>query len=309
MSLLDAPVDYSHAKRKATDSLPEGLPSRLAKRARDNTYTDELSCGGSILAHGGSEHVQFLGAIASVATSELSSISLPPPTTARHPDRPSLSHQCTDDEFVLNSVDLDFDPESEEMDDEDGEMWASKMLFCISHSVSSSSLPHFVPSSTALPVSTSSSSSVSSSPAKKEELVVQELPPPVVNLNNHNEHAKTAIKERSTANSSSTSYSTASSRNLRGGPSMPASSYSRPVSNFSSCSGGDGKKGKKKKRRGHFPKATTDLLKQWLFEHLDHPYPTEEEKAMLAEDTGLSVKQINYWFTNSRRRFLKKGVE
>jgi len=66
---------------------------------------------------------------------------------------------------------------------------------------------------------------------------------------------------------------------------------------------------KMKRRRGHFPKTTTDLLKRWLFEHLEHPYPTEEEKAVLAEDTGLTVKQINYWFTNSRRRFLKSRGE
>lgn len=82
------------------------------------------------------------------------------------------------------------------------------------------------------------------------------------------------------------------------------------------------KKGRKmKRRRGHFPKVITDRLKRWLFEHMDHPYPTEDEKAMvctgfnlphilkLAEDTGLTVKQINYWFTNSRRRFLKPKNE
>lgn len=73
----------------------------------------------------------------------------------------------------------------------------------------------------------------------------------------------------------------------------------------------DVKKDKKKhkRKRGHFPKATTDLLKQWLFEHQDHPYPTEEQKSVLADDTGLTVKQINYWFTNSRRRFLKPKNE
>jgi hypothetical protein len=77
-----------------------------------------------------------------------------------------------------------------------------------------------------------------------------------------------------------------------------------------SYSKSESKRSKKmKRRRGHFPKATTDLLKQWLFEHLEHPYPTEEEKAVLAEDTGLTVKQINYWFTNSRRRFLKSRGE
>jgi hypothetical protein len=36
-----------------------------------------------------------------------------------------------------------------------------------------------------------------------------------------------------------------------------------------------------RRRRGHFPKATTDLLKGWLFDHMDHPYPTEEEKVVV----------------------------
>lgn len=44
------------------------------------------------------------------------------------------------------------------------------------------------------------------------------------------------------------------------------------------------KKNQSKKRiRGHFPKETTDLLKQWLFDHSEHPYPTEEEKLMVWE--------------------------
>jgi hypothetical protein len=43
----------------------------------------------------------------------------------------------------------------------------------------------------------------------------------------------------------------------------------------------DKKATKRMRRRGHFPKETTDLLKQWLFEHMDHPYPTEEEKVVV----------------------------
>jgi len=63
------------------------------------------------------------------------------------------------------------------------------------------------------------------------------------------------------------------------------------------------------RRRSHFLKATTDRLKQWLLDHIDHPYPSEEEKISLSSETGLTIKQINYWFTNSRRRFLKKWRE
>lgn len=43
-----------------------------------------------------------------------------------------------------------------------------------------------------------------------------------------------------------------------------------------------------KKRRGNLPKQTTDILRAWLHEHLDHAYPNEEEKQQLIRQTGLS---------------------
>jgi len=59
-----------------------------------------------------------------------------------------------------------------------------------------------------------------------------------------------------------------------------------------------------KKRRGNLPKVATNLLKKWLFDHLYHPYPTEEEKSALSLQTGTSLNQINNWFINARRRIL-----
>eukprot|EP00038_Savillea_parva_P010904 m.193670 g.193670 ORF g.193670 m.193670 type:complete len:364 (+) comp18983_c0_seq1:373-1464(+) len=50
----------------------------------------------------------------------------------------------------------------------------------------------------------------------------------------------------------------------------------------------------------------TTILKQWVMEHHDHPYPDEDEKDDLALRTGLRISQINNWFINARRRFLKK---
>lgn len=108
--------------------------------------------------------------------------------------------------------------------------------------------------------------------------------------------ASTPSKRRSRKHSSSSSSSS----------SLSSSSSSLPST--SSTPSNKTKQGGRT-RGGHFPKETTDLLKQWLFAHTEHPYPTEEEKLLLAENTGLTVKQINYWFTNSRRRFLKKSGE
>jgi len=64
-----------------------------------------------------------------------------------------------------------------------------------------------------------------------------------------------------------------------------------------------------KKRRGNLPKAATNILKKWLFDHLFHPYPTEEEKTGLSMQTGLTLNQISNWFINARRRILQPMLE
>ena len=47
----------------------------------------------------------------------------------------------------------------------------------------------------------------------------------------------------------------------------------------------------------------------WLREHEDNPYPNDDEKEMLIRRTKLTINQINYWFTNARRRILPKWRE
>ena len=49
------------------------------------------------------------------------------------------------------------------------------------------------------------------------------------------------------------------------------------------------------KRGGKLPKPITDMLKSWLLDHADHPYPTEEEKRKFCEYTGLDICQISNW--------------
>ena len=60
-------------------------------------------------------------------------------------------------------------------------------------------------------------------------------------------------------------------------------------------------------QRGHsLPSGAVDILRRWLELHSKHPYPDSDEKKKLSEETGLTVLQVNYWFTNARRRYLPR---
>ncbi|ORY85001.1 homeobox KN domain-domain-containing protein, partial [Protomyces lactucae-debilis] len=55
-------------------------------------------------------------------------------------------------------------------------------------------------------------------------------------------------------------------------------------------------------RRGNLSRKATSMLKTWLNEHVEHPYPSEDEKLALSEQTELTIAQISNWFINARRR-------
>ncbi|KAE8732574.1 Homeobox protein knotted-1-like 3 [Hibiscus syriacus] len=58
----------------------------------------------------------------------------------------------------------------------------------------------------------------------------------------------------------------------------------------------------RKRRAGKLPGDTTSVLKAWWQSHSKWPYPTEEDKERLVQETGLQLKQINNWFINQRKR-------
>jgi hypothetical protein len=60
----------------------------------------------------------------------------------------------------------------------------------------------------------------------------------------------------------------------------------------------DGNDSKQRKRRGNLPKETTDKLRAWFVAHLQHPYPTEDEKQDLMRQTGLQMSKfcVSYGF-------------
>jgi len=64
-----------------------------------------------------------------------------------------------------------------------------------------------------------------------------------------------------------------------------------------------------KKKRRTLPKKATEGLSTWFFEHINDPYPSEEEKSLLAAGGGLTITQVNNWFGNKRIRYKRKCLE
>ncbi|KAH8119836.1 hypothetical protein DFH11DRAFT_11156 [Phellopilus nigrolimitatus] len=50
------------------------------------------------------------------------------------------------------------------------------------------------------------------------------------------------------------------------------------------------------------PHAQTSILHEWMLENLHDPYPSYSDKDELARRSGSSLKTINQWFCNARRR-------
>jgi len=71
----------------------------------------------------------------------------------------------------------------------------------------------------------------------------------------------------------------------------------------------DDVKGRQPKKRGIFPKQATNILRAWLFQNLTHPYPSEEQKKQLSQQTGLTILQVNNWFINARRRIVQPMID
>ncbi|KAF5862371.1 hypothetical protein ETB97_011728 [Aspergillus alliaceus] len=60
--------------------------------------------------------------------------------------------------------------------------------------------------------------------------------------------------------------------------------------------------GRGRKGSSRLSREAVRILKTWLNEHSDHPYPNEEEKDELKQRTGLKRTQICNWLANARRR-------
>lgn len=51
-----------------------------------------------------------------------------------------------------------------------------------------------------------------------------------------------------------------------------------------------------------FSREAVRILRQWLDSNREHPYPNDDERHILQQQTGLSKTQIANWLANARRR-------
>jgi hypothetical protein len=58
------------------------------------------------------------------------------------------------------------------------------------------------------------------------------------------------------------------------------------------------------RRHTKLPPHALRQLRAWLEAHRDHPYPSPDDKRALAQECGLTEKQVTTWFTNTRARKL-----
>ena len=52
-----------------------------------------------------------------------------------------------------------------------------------------------------------------------------------------------------------------------------------------------------------FPKKARQVLESWYKNHSEDPFPSYSEKVRLAEEGGITVKQVKCWFINVRRKW------
>ena len=57
-----------------------------------------------------------------------------------------------------------------------------------------------------------------------------------------------------------------------------------------------------RRRNKQLNQTAITIMTQWFESHLNHPYPTQEEKELMAQKGGIALSQVISWFNNKRNR-------
>ncbi|KAI3660044.1 hypothetical protein MP638_005322 [Amoeboaphelidium occidentale] len=61
-----------------------------------------------------------------------------------------------------------------------------------------------------------------------------------------------------------------------------------------------------KYKRDKLPASAVEIMRAWLDANINYPYPSERVKRCMSYQLGISLQQVNCWFVNARRRYVKK---
>lgn len=65
----------------------------------------------------------------------------------------------------------------------------------------------------------------------------------------------------------------------------------------------------KSKKRCGLPQTSVAIMKEWVEKHFNHPYPSDEEKLMLADAGNIEFRQVENWMVNYRGRVWKRDIK
>ena len=57
---------------------------------------------------------------------------------------------------------------------------------------------------------------------------------------------------------------------------------------------------KRRSKQRMYQPVVRAVLRSWFVSNLESPYPSEEQVRELAQETGLTQKQVRVWLTNQR---------
>ena len=109
------------------------------------------------------------------------------------------------------------------------------------------------------------------------------------------------VRSQSPLSTSSTASSTSSDCSVSPSPSMASSATSTSSSALSLSSSSVGASTPQcsgpivKERRSKLPLRAVYALRSFFTAHVSHPYPTDEQKAELARQCGLTARQVTNW--------------
>eukprot|EP00986_Skeletonema_menzelii_P003151 scaffold932_cov139-Skeletonema_menzelii.AAC.10 len=78
-----------------------------------------------------------------------------------------------------------------------------------------------------------------------------------------------------------------------------------------SSAGGSSSGSHHNKKKTALSQYAVQYLKNWMLSptHIEHPYPTEDEKVKIMKTTGIEIKQLTNWFVNNRKRYWKPKMD